>query len=423
MSAEFVSPGAYEHPVLICADTIARALEDAAAVPVEFMQTSEKAAALVRLSRLADRLSALRLRLLAHADDVATDVGARDAAAWLAHETLADGGATRRDLALGESLDQRWTRLGGALADGRVNRAQAQVIAHALDELPATELPAEILVQAEEHLIELAAEFGPRELRVLGRKILDVIAPEIGEEQEAKQLADEERRARETSYLRTTRLGDGSTRITIKVPDAVAQRLTTYLDAFTSPRSADRLGQAAVAEADRIPFDRRRGLALSAFLDSIDPKRLPLHGGDATTVFVTVSLDQLRAELGTADVIGADVDRLSASEVRRLACMATIVPAVMGTKSEVLDLGRGSRLFDKAQRRALRLRDKRCRAEGCNVPAAWCEAHHRKSWSAGGSTDLDDGVLLCNFHHHRAHDDRYLHTDLPNGDVRFRRRR
>lgn len=75
------------------------------------------------------------------------------------------------------------------------------MIAHALDELPAPELPGEIVVQAEEHLIKLAAEFAPRELRVLGRKILDVIAPEIGEEQEAMQLADEERRARETSYL------------------------------------------------------------------------------------------------------------------------------------------------------------------------------------------------------------------------------
>jgi hypothetical protein len=264
--------GAQTHPVLACADSIEQSLKDTATVPVDLMPTREKAAALVRLTRLSDQLEALRLRILAAADDVALDDGAHDAAVWLAHETLTERSQQRRDLALGESLDRRWTRLGGALVDGRVNVAQTQVIAQALDALPAKELPAEILVQAEEHLIELAAEFGPKDLKMLGRKILDVIAPEIGEEQEAKQLADEERRARETTYLRTTRLGDGSTRITIKVPDSVADRLATYLDAFTSPRGFDRLDlRGGVSEADRIPYDRQRGQALGAFLEGVDP--------------------------------------------------------------------------------------------------------------------------------------------------------
>jgi hypothetical protein len=195
-----------------------------------------------------------------------------------------------------------------------------------------------------------------------------------------------------------------------------------YLDAFTSPRGLDRLDhRGGASEAERIPYDRKRGQALCAFLEGVDPKRLPLHGGDATTVFVTISLEQLRAELGAGDLIGAD--RLTASEARRLACTASIIPAVLGTKSEVLDLGRGARLFNKGQRKAMRLRDRRCRAEGCTVPAPWCEAHHKQPWSTGGKTDLDDGILLCNFHHHRAHDDRYESSALANGDVKFHRRR
>ena len=56
---------------------------------------------------------------------------------------------------------------------------------------------------------------------------------------------------------------------------------------------------------------------------------------------------------------------------------------------------------------------------GCDIPAAWCEAHHLIPWTKGGKTDLADGVLLCSHHHHRAHDDRYLHDRLPNGDIRF----
>jgi hypothetical protein len=69
------------------------------------------------------------------------------------------------------------------------------------------------------------------------------------------------------------------------------------------------------------------------------------------------------------------------------------------------------------------LRDGGCRAEGCSIPAAWCEAHHsRDPWSRGGKTNLADGQLLCSWHHHRAHDDRYLTQRLPHGDVRYRRR-
>jgi len=70
----------------------------------------------------------------------------------------------------------------------------------------------------------------------------------------------------------------------------------------------------------------------------------------------------------------------------------------------------------------MRRRDQHCRAEGCTVPARWCEAHHETPWSRGGKTDLAAGVLHCNWHHHRAHDPRYTTEKLPNGDIRFRRR-
>ena len=174
-------------------------------------------------------------------------------------------------------------------------------------------------------------------------------------------------------------------------------------------------------EADRIPVDRKRGQAFCALLEAIDPKRLPAHGGDATTLIVTVSLDELRKELGTAEF--GPADKLTAGEVRRLACTANIIPAVLGGRSEVLDLGRTSRLFRPAQRKAMIIRDRECRAEGCTIPAAWCEAHHwGRPWAEGGRTDLKDGVLLCNWHHHRAHDPTYDSSRMPNGDVRFSRR-
>jgi hypothetical protein len=56
--------------------------------------------------------------------------------------------------------------------------------------------------------------------------------------------------------------------------------------------------------------------------------------------------------------------------------------------------------------------------------ATWCDAHHfAKPWAKGGKTDVKDGKLFCPWHHTRAHDERYLVSELPNGDVRFTRRR
>jgi hypothetical protein len=69
------------------------------------------------------------------------------------------------------------------------------------------------------------------------------------------------------------------------------------------------------------------------------------------------------------------------------------------------------------------IRDVTCRAEGCEIPAVWCEAHHAaEPWTTGGRTDLADGLLLCSWHHHRAHDHHYDTRRLPSGELRFHRR-
>jgi Domain of unknown function (DUF222) len=70
-----------------------------------------------------------------------------------------------------------------ALEAGSLNLAQARVIAEALDALP-KDLPPALLAKAEVHLVEKAAEFGPRDLTRLGQRVLEVIAPEIAEQAE-----------------------------------------------------------------------------------------------------------------------------------------------------------------------------------------------------------------------------------------------
>jgi hypothetical protein len=136
---------------------------------------------------------------------------------------------------------------------------------------------------------------------------------------------------------------------------------------------------------------------------------------------VILDLDTLTTDHGWAET--STGDGITADQPRRLACQAGSIPVVLGGRGEVLDLGRTRRLFSPAQRKAMAVRDRQCTADGCDVPAAWCEAHHhRQPWSQGGKTDLADGKLLCPFHHHRAHDPGWITSHHPNGSTSFYRR-
>ncbi|MGO4258231.1 DUF222 domain-containing protein, partial [Marmoricola sp. RAF53] len=158
-----------------------------------------------------------------------------------------------------------------------------------------------------------------------------------------------------------------------------------------------------------------------AFIEYVETRRdAPKAGGIAATVVVTMTMDAL---LGADTVATLDTgDRITAGEARRLACEAGIIPAVLGSKSQVLDLGRKTRFHTEAQRIVLARRDGGCTAEGCDWPPGMCHAHHGIPWSRGGPTDIEHGRLLCPRHHTLAHDARFQMKSGPNGKVSFSRR-
>jgi hypothetical protein len=307
-----------------------------------------------------------------------------------------------------------------AVRAGRITWAQAEVVSQALEALPDA-LDEELVVKAESHLLAEAGQFGPRHLRRLGRKVLEVVAPDVADDHEYRLLLAEERRARAATRLSFRPRGNGTTDLHARLPDPVANRLRAYLDAYTSPRRV-----ALDSEIQQLPLSRRRGEAFRALLEHVPSSGLPRHGGTPTQVLVLIDYDTLRAQLADAGAHGvaetSTGDAITAGEARRLACTAGILPVVLGRDSQPLDLGRSSRLFSNSVRKALDVRDRECRAAGCDIPAAWCEAHHRRPWKPDGRTSLENGVLLCSFHHHRAHDPDYVQSGLPNGDVRFHRR-
>ncbi|MER6941846.1 DUF222 domain-containing protein, partial [Nocardioides sp. NPDC000441] len=189
-----------QHPVLGAVVAVTDALEGVAAANPVFMATDQKATALLEIARAKAQLAELELRVLAVADDVAAESGARDVAAWLHHHTHQRPETLRADLRLAQALDRTYHQVAAAMRRGACNPAQAHVIVNALDDLPA-DLGAEIQTMAEEALVAYATRFDPTQLRRLGRRILDVIAPEIAEAEEAKRLAAEEAHARKKTRL------------------------------------------------------------------------------------------------------------------------------------------------------------------------------------------------------------------------------
>ncbi|WP_134118418.1 HNH endonuclease signature motif containing protein [Kribbella kalugense] len=125
--------------------------------------------------------------------------------------------------------------------------------------------------------------------------------------------------------------------------------------------------------------------------------------GAKANITVTIDLNDLKA--ATADATGTLMygDQLSAAAIRRLACDAKIIPLVLGSNSQPLDVGRAERLVTRAMRRALNARDKGCVV--CGAPPIMCDAHHLRSWINGGPTAIWNLALLCRRHH----------TDLHNG--------
>jgi hypothetical protein len=128
-------------------------------------------------------------------------------------------------------------------------------------------------------------------------------------------------------------------------------------------------------------------------------------GGSQAQIQVTSSLETL---LGLAGAPAADMELssvpISAKTVERLACDSSIARILLNSESTVIDVGRSKRVVSEPARRALTARDGYCRWPGCERPASWTAAHHVVHWIHGGTTDLDNLILLCHRHHWMVHE-------------------
>ncbi|ANE79808.1 hypothetical protein A7U43_11190 [Mycobacterium adipatum] len=147
-------------------------------------------------------------------------------------------------------------------------------------------------------------------------------------------------------------------------------------------------------------IDKRRGDAVGQILRTyLSQSTRPMSGG--VLPHVTLIRPGQRGE-EAVDSLGFG-GPVSAATADLIACDSTLTNVIVDFSGVPLDVGRAERLFTLAIRKALGVRDGGCAHPGCGRPVSWCDAHHIQPWSDGGSTSLDNGVLLCRLHHSLIH--------------------
>ncbi len=189
--------------------------------------------------------------------------------------------------------------------------------------------------------------------------------------------------------------------------------LEAALGPLSAPRPVD-------GERDSRGSDRRRGDALVQLVRRAVAADETVGKTTKTTLLLTMDWDSLRSSTGAATTLGGldTGSHLAPETVRRLACDASVIPVVLGSQGEVVDLGRAIRLFTPAQTRRLWLRDGGCTYPGCGAPPAWTDGHHLVHWADFGPTNLDNAALLCERHHTIVHQRRLAGRVVrgPQGD-------
>jgi Domain of unknown function (DUF222)/HNH endonuclease len=190
-------------------------------------------------------------------------------------------------------------------------------------------------------------------------------------------------------------------------------------------RSAERSGGSQVSRA-RPPSNLGPGLAAMADMVCAGlsaPRHVP-----AAEVVISVDLATFAAAFAEPTTQPAapaepaarldDGPALAAATLRRMANDARLRLALVAGDGRTLDLGRSRRFPDATQLAALWRRDRGCTVPGCDR-IRFLHAHHVVFWSEGGTTSLDNLLLLCGDHHRALHEGAFSITALGEQLFRF----
>ncbi len=185
---------------------------------------------------------------------------------------------------------------------------------------------------------------------------------------------------------------DGRVAASLDLDALTAEELLTALDPLCRPVPLPD------GSPDPRPVGRRRADAFGQIIRTyLSGSQRPMSGG----VLPHVTLIR-PAAAGSVDVLGFG-GPVSTRTADLIACDSTLTAVTVDAAGAPLDVGRAERLFTPLIRKGLAVRDRGCAFPGCGRPVSWCDAHHITPWANGGTTSIDNGVLLCRLHHTAIH--------------------
>jgi hypothetical protein len=301
-----------------------------------------------------------------------------------------------------------FTPIAKAMREGWLSTAKAHVIARAVDGLP---LDHDLRTRGVQVLLDEATRLDATDLRKTARHLAAVVDPD-GEDRRAEKDLDREERAAHL-HRRLTLTDDlaGGTWLTGRCTSEDAAWIKATLLPLANPHpNAGPDCDPPTCEIPGCSHDGRDPRDHGArMLDALvelcrraqSLEVLPETHGATPRVSITLDYDDLLRGTGFATTVTGE--QLSPATARRIACDAHLIPIVLGTNSEVLDVGRHQRLATAPLWKALVARDQHCRFPHCTRSPVMCHAHHLRHWIDGGPTDLENMVLLCSHHHRLLH--------------------
>lgn len=384
---------------------LSAALAAVAALDVHDVSDSGLVCGIEELLAIEARLAAVQARWLGAADtrDSTVNECGRSTRWWLIEECnlgRADAGARMK---LAHQLPA-FPTLEEAFAAGEVTAAQASVMVAGL-----LTCPIEVRDVVEKELVTLAATFTPFHLS----QAVDAVLARLGAGQDDSERL-ERRYGRRGVDLDQTFAGTGSLSGTLTAEVYEALRLAIAAAGGAASQGGEDERTAAQRRHDAL------GVVANHYLAHADA---PAVAGERPRVVVTINLASLLAASGEtpAGQRWATLDGglpLPPETTRRLACDSQLLPVAIDWDSGALALGRATRLWSQATRRATWIRDGgRCAFPKCERPPA--DLHHIVWWSHGGRTDVDNAAWLCSFHHWLIHEGGWTLRREHNGSYVF----
>ena len=326
--------------------------------------------------------------------------------------------------------------LAGALDDGAITAEHVDAVTRASKKLDGTKR-AELITRAD-RLVDVAKagtvdEFARR---------LDLEAKKLQEGDGIDRLERQRRNARARSWVDV----EGMWNLSVTFDPLTGVKIASRIDAMVKALFGDKVPAGCPTD----PLEKQRYLAAQAVTQLMLDSAITNHDddydhGDTTggasaagtpqptsprssrtgpPEFVAVIDADAPGHHGPVAEFSIAVD-IPASVLAILAGTADIHAVVVRNGVVLyapgeLNLGRNTRLANRAQRRALRGLYRSCAIPGCTVGYDRCKLHHIIWWNNGGTTDLNNLLPVCSMHHTRIHNDGWIIDLGPHRELTLR---